>query len=143
MVFPIVELAIELGVPILHHASHSHYFGEDQPRMSDGGHLAELARRYPEAMLICAHISGGGDWEWTIKALRHATNVLLDTSGSATDEGTVDMAVAVVGVDRIVFGCDSSMTAGVGKIRGANVSPQDKEKILGGNMMKLLWRRRS
>jgi len=143
IVFPIVELAIELGVPILHHASHSHYFVEDQPRMSDGGHLAELARRYPEAMLICAHISGGGDWEWTIKALRHAPNVLLDTSGSVTDDGSVDMAVAVVGVDRVVFGCDSSMTAGVGKIRGANLSAQDKEKILGGNMMRLLGRRRS
>ena len=138
VVFPIVELAIELNVPILHHASHSHYFVEDQPRMSDGGHLAELARRYPEAMLICAHISGGGDWEWTIKALRHAPNVLLDTSGSVTDDGSVDMAAAVVGADRVVFGCDSSMTAGVGKIRGANLSAQDKQKILGGNMMRLL-----
>jgi len=143
VVFPIVELAIELGVPILQHASHSHYFVEDQPRMSDGGHLAELARRYPEAILICAHISGGGDWEWTIKALRHATNVLLDTSGSVTDEGTVELAAAVVGVDRLLFGCDSSMTAGVGKIRGANLSPQDKEKILSGNMTRLLRRRKS
>lgn len=143
VVFPIVELATELGVPILQHASHSHYFVEDQPRMSDGGHLAELARRYPEAMLICAHISGGGDWEWTIKALRHATNVLLDTSGSVTDEGTVELSAAVVGVDRLLFGCDSSMTAGVGKIRGANLSAQDKQKILSGNMMRLLQGRKS
>jgi hypothetical protein len=143
VVFPIVELAIELGVPILHHAGHSHYFVEDQPRLSDGGHLAELARRYPEAMLICAHISGGGDWEWTIKAARHAPNLMLDTSGSVTDDGTVEMAAAVVGVDRLVFGCDSSMTAGVGKIRGANLSAADKQKILGENMMKLLRRRKS
>lgn len=142
VVFPIVELAIELGVPILQHASHSHYFVEDQPRMSDGGHLVELAHRYPEAMLICAHISGGGDWEWTIKALRHSPNVLLDTSGSVTDEGTVELAAAVVGVDRLLFGCDSSMTAGVGKIRGADLSAQDKEKILSGNMMRLLRRRK-
>lgn len=143
VVFPIVELAIELGVPILQHAGHSHYFVEDQPRMSDGGHIAELARRYPEAMLICAHISGGGDWEWTIKAVRHAPNVLLDTSGSVTDEGTVDMAVAVAGVDRVLFGCDSSMTAGIGKIRGANLSARDKQKILGGNMLRILRRRKS
>jgi len=143
VVFPVVELAIELGVPILHHASHSHYFVADQPRMSDSGHLAELARRYPEAMLICAHISGGGDWEWTVKAARYAPNVFLDTSGSVTDEGTVEMAVAVAGIDRVVFGCDSSMTAGVGKIRGASLSIQDKQKILGGNMMKLLGRRKS
>jgi hypothetical protein len=143
VVFPIVELAIELGVPILHHASHSHYFVEDQPRLTDSGHLAELARRYPEAMLICAHISGGGDWEWTVKAARHAPNVFLDTSGSVTDADSVDLAVAVAGADRVVFGCDSSMTAGVGKIRGADLSAQDKAKILGGNMMRLLGRRKS
>jgi len=111
--------------------------------MSDAGHLAELARRYPEAMLICAHISGGGDWEWAIKAARHAPNLYLDTSGSVTDADTVDLAAAVVGVDRLVFGCDSSMTAGVGKIRGAELSPQDKERILGGNMQRLLRRRKS
>ena len=143
VVFPVVELSIELGVPILQHALHSHYFVEDQPRMSDSGHLSELARRYPEAMLICAHISGGGDWEWTIKAARHAPNVLLDTSGSVTDEGTVEMAVAIAGIDRVVFGCDSSMTAGIGKIRGANLSIQDKQKILGGNMTRILQRRKS
>lgn len=143
VVFPIVELAIELGVPILHHASHSHYFVEDQPQMSDAGHLAELARRYPEAMLICAHITGGGDWEWAVKAARHAPNLFLDTSGSVTDEGSVEMAVSVVGADRILFGCDSSMTAGVGKIRAADLSRQDKEKVLGGNMQRLLGRRKS
>lgn len=143
VVFPIVELAIELGVPILQHALHFHYFPEDQPRSSDGGNLAELAARYPEAMLIYAHISGGGDWEWTVKSLRHSPNVMLDISGSVTDYGSVDMAVAVAGVDRVVFGCDSSMTACVGKIRGANLSPQDKEKIMGGNMRRLLQGRKS
>src|SRR5262249_28647832 len=93
VVFPIVELAIELGVPILHHAGHAHYVLEDQPRISDGGHLAELARRYPEAKLICAHICGGGDWEWTIKALRNAPTVFLDTSGSVADDGVMELAV--------------------------------------------------
>ena len=138
IVFPIVELAIELRVPILHHAGHGHHPIPKQPNISDGGHLAELGRRYPEARLICAHVGGGGDWEWTIKALRHAQNVFLDTSGSVVDEGIVDMAAAILGVDRLLFGCDMSMTAGVGKIRAARLSPADKQKILGGNMMKLL-----
>jgi len=138
VVFPIVELAIELGVPILHHAGHLHYFLPDQPRISDGGHFAELARRYPEARIICAHVCGGGDWEWEIKSLRHAANVFLDTSGSVIDEGVVEMAARIVGVQRLLFGCDNSMTAGVGKIRGAELSPQDKQKILGGNMLRLL-----
>jgi uncharacterized protein len=143
VVFPIVELAIELNVPILHHAGHSHYFLDDQPHISDGGHLAELSHRYPQAKLICAHICGGGDWEWTIKALRHAPGVYLDTSGSVADEGTVEMAARVLGADRLLFGCDLSMTASVGRMRGANLSAQDKAKILGGNMAKLLQPRKA
>ena len=138
VVFPVVELAIKLRVPILHHAGHGHHPIPKQPNISDGGHLAELGRRYPEARLICAHIGGGGDWEWTVKALRHAPNVFLDTSGSVTDEGIVEMAVSVLGVDRVLFACDNSMTAGVGKMRGARLSPEDKQKVLGGNMTRLL-----
>ncbi|HUT33937.1 MAG TPA: amidohydrolase family protein [Planctomycetota bacterium] len=141
VVFPIAELAIELRVPILQHAGHAHYFVVEQPRLSDAGHAAELSRRYPEAMLICAHVCGGGDWEWTIKALRNAPGVCLDTSGSVIDEGAVEMAAGVLGVERLLFGCDMSMTAGVGKIRGASLGASEKEKILGGNMETLLGRR--
>lgn len=142
VVFPIVELSIELRVPILQHAGHAHYVMTEQPRISDGGHLAELGARYPEARLICAHVGGGGDWQWTIKALRHAKNVYLDTSGSVIDDGIVDLAARVLGVDRLLFGCDMSMTAGVGKIRAAELSPADKQKILGLNMQQLLrWRK--
>jgi predicted TIM-barrel fold metal-dependent hydrolase len=138
VVFPVVELSIELRVPILHHAGHAHHPYPNQPNISDGGHLAELGRRYPEARLICAHIGGGGDWEWTIKALRHAPNVYLDTSGSVIDEGIVEMAAETLGVDRLLFGCDMSMTAGVGKIRGARLNSGEKRKILGANMTQLL-----
>jgi hypothetical protein len=137
-VFPIVELAIDLRVPILHHAGHAHYPLPEQPNISDGGDLAELGRRYPEARLICAHIGGGGDWEWTIKALRHGANVFLDTSGSVVDEGMLEMAVRILGVDRLLFGCDMSMTAGMGKMRALDLAPAEKQKILGDNMAQLL-----
>ena len=138
IVAPIVELAVELRVPILHHAGHSHYFVESQPFISDGGRLAELSARYPEARLICAHVAGGGDWEWTIKALRHAPGVFLDTSGSVIDEGMIEMAARVLGPKRLLFGCDMSMTAGVGKMRGANLAPEDKRQIMGLGMKQIL-----
>ncbi len=138
IVAPLVELAIERGAVILHHAGHGHAPFPGQPNISDGGHLAELGRRYPEARLICAHIGGGGDWEWTIKALRHAPNVYLDTSGSVIDEGIVELAAQTLGVDRLLFGCDMSFTAGVGKIRGANLSAEAKHRILSGNLLRLL-----
>jgi predicted TIM-barrel fold metal-dependent hydrolase len=114
---------------------------EEQPRISDGGHMAELARRYPEAMVICAHIGGGGDWEWTIKALRNAPSVHLDTSGSGIEEGMIEMAARILGPDRLLFGCDNQMTAGVGKVRAADLRAEVKEKIWGGNMQQILARR--
>ncbi|MBM4037147.1 MAG: amidohydrolase [Planctomycetes bacterium] len=140
VVFPVVELAIELRVPILQHAGHAHYFVKEQPRLSDAGMVAELARRYPEAALICAHVCGGGDWEWTIKALRGAPNVYLDTSGSVTDEGVIEAAVRTLGAERLVFGCDMSMTASMGRIRSADIPTQMKDLILGENLRRLLHR---
>jgi uncharacterized protein len=142
VVWPLVEQVIKLGVPILHHAGHASWLPSPQPRVSDGGTFAELAKRYPEAILICAHIAGGGDWEWTVKAMRNAPSVFIDTSGSVLDEGTVEMAVRTLGADRVLFGCDMSMTASVGRIRSAELSDSDRTKILSGNMQRILARRR-
>lgn len=141
VVWPVVELAISLRVPILHHAGHTTWLSQTQPRISDGGHFAELSRRYPDAMLICAHISGGGDWEWTIKALRNAPSVYLDTSGSVVDEGVIEMAARVLGADRLLFGCDGSLTASVGRMRSAFLSEADKRKIFSANFERILSRR--
>jgi len=138
---PIVELAIRLRVPILQHGGHTSWLEVPQPRISDAGHIGTLARRYPEAMIICAHVAGGGDWEWTISALRAAPTAFLDTSGSVVDAGMVERAVRLLGADRLLFGCDMSLTASVGRIRGAEISEDDRRKILSGNALKLRARR--
>jgi predicted TIM-barrel fold metal-dependent hydrolase len=143
VVWPLVEQCIQLGVPILHHAAHAYWLGVPQPRVSDGGHFAELARRYPEAMLICAHITGGGDWEWTVKSLRQVPSVFIDISGSVQDEGSVEMAVEVLGAERVLFGCDMSITASVGRIRSAVLNDDARAKILSGNMERILARRKA
>lgn len=141
VVFPMVELAIQLKVPILQHAGHTMWLSSPQPRISDGSHISTLAARYPEALLICAHICGGGDWEWTIKSLRAARTVYLDTSGSVIDDGVVDMAVRELGAERLLFACDLSMTASVARIRAASLSEAQRSAILGGNMTRILARR--
>ncbi|MCC6540382.1 MAG: amidohydrolase family protein [Bryobacterales bacterium] len=139
---PVLELAGKLGVPILHHAGHTSWLPSPQPNISDGGHIAIAARRFPETMLICAHLCGGGDWEWTVKALRDAPTAFLDTSGSVADEGTVEMAVRELGAGRVLFGTDLSMTAGVGRVRGAQISDAARREVWGGNMARILARRR-
>lgn len=141
VLFPIAELAIRLKVPILQHGGHTSWLSAPQPRISDASHIGELARRYPEAMIICAHAAGGGDWEWTISALRSSPSVYLDTSGSVVDAGVVERAVRLLGADRLLFACDMSLTASVGRIRGAEISDDDRRKILGANALNLYARR--
>ena len=103
--------------------------------------FVRAARLYPEAMLIEAHIGGGGDWEWAIAQLRDAPSVYLDTSGSVIDEGMVERAVRELGADRLLFGTDMTMEGGVGKIAGADLSDDEKEQIFWRNTKGILDRR--
>lgn len=140
---PVIEKCIELNVPILHHQGHCTDPLPGQPNISDAGDLATLAKMYPEAKLIIGHIGGGGDWEWCIRAAAEAPSLYADTSGSVVDEGMIEMAVKYLGADRLLFACDGSMCAGVGKLRGAQIIEADKKKILGENFLHLIGRKTS
>ena len=101
--FPVVERCIELGVPILMHAGYpaAPELRERQPRISTGPHFADIGNRYPEAMFICGHIGGGGDWERQLKGLREAPSVFLDTRGSVIEAGRIERCVRELGIEAI------------------------------------------
>jgi predicted TIM-barrel fold metal-dependent hydrolase len=141
---PVIEKAIAESVPILMHAGYPTTAEEwaKQPNMSHAGDFVQAARLYPEALLIEAHIGGGGDWEWAIKQLRDAPSVYLDTSGSVIDEGMVEMAARELGVHRLLFGTDMTMEGGVGKILGAELTAAERERIFWRNMKGILNRRK-
>jgi predicted TIM-barrel fold metal-dependent hydrolase len=144
VVFPIAEKAIERGVPILGHAGHctDAVTRAAQPNISDAADFRELARRYPELILIEGHLGGGGDWEWTIKMLRDCPNVYLDTSGSNVDDPMIEMAIAELGHKRLLFATDMTMEGGVGKILSAEMSDEQREDIFWRNMRAILERRK-
>jgi predicted TIM-barrel fold metal-dependent hydrolase len=144
IVYPVIEKAIELDIPILIHAGYltDPPQAANQPNLSHAGDFAELAKKYPEAILIEAHIGGGGDWEWAIKSLRHSPNVYLDTSGSVIDEGIMEMAVRELGAERLVFGTDMTMEGGVGKVLGAKITESQRENIFWKNMKAILDRKK-
>ena len=137
---PVVEHCLERGVPILWHQGHCTDLLPDQPNISDAADLAWLANRYPALKLILGHIGGGGDWECTIKQTAEAPTLYADISGSVVDEGLVEMAVEYIGADRLLFACDQSFCAGVGKLRGAQISDNDKRKLWGENFLRLTGR---
>ena len=143
-VHPTIERAIRERVPILEHAGHATTpeFRAAQPNISDAGDFVRAAALYPEALFIEAHIGGGGDWEWSIRQLRDAPTVYLDTSGSVIDEGMVEEAVRELGADRLLFGTDMTMEGGVGKILGAAITAAAREKIFWRNFQAILDMRR-
>ena len=143
VVHPVLEKAIARQVPILEHAGYpttSEHWAA-QPKMSHAEDFVRAAALYPEAMLIEAHIGGGGDWEWALKQLRDAPSVFLDTSGSVVDEGMIERCARELGAERLLFGTDMTMEGGVGKILGADLTRAQKARIFRTNMQAILDRR--
>ncbi|MFH1570778.1 MAG: amidohydrolase family protein [Gemmatimonadota bacterium] len=144
-VHPVLEKAIAERVPVLEHAGYptNPESWVQQPLLSHAADFVRAAALYPEAMLIEAHIGGGGDWEWAIRQLRDAPSVYLDTSGSVIDEGMVEMAVSELGARRLLFGTDMTMEGGVGKILGARLTRAQRELIFWRNFQAILDRRQA
>ncbi len=130
---PIIEKCIDLDVPIM---VHSMRFMDPpnrmrQPFSSNGLHIANAAKRYPEAVFQMGHFTIC-DWHWSLKAIAPYKNVYTDMSGSAYDRPQIEYAVDLLGADRILFATDCSLTTCVGKILGARISDEDKKTILAG-----------
>ena len=129
--YPIVAKAAELGMPILAHSTPEECAG--------------LLDAVPDAKIIMAH-SGGcptalGDWFRAIDVAKHYPNIYLDTASSQIDMGYIEAAVAGVGADRVVFGTDMPLLDpffGMAKVTGADLLQEQKDLILGNNVMNLL-----
>ena len=99
----------------------------------------------PNAKILMAH-SGGcptalGDWFRAIEVAKHYPNLYLDTASSQADMGYIEAMVAGVGAERVIFGTDMPIIDpffGLAKITGANLTQQQKDLILGGNIQRLL-----
>lgn len=130
--YPVIEKCIDLNIPILMHAGKATRPPVEQPHLSGGTHFADVAQRYPEANFIMAHIGGGGDWYWQLKAIAPYKNIVTDMSGSVHDRDIMEQTVAYLGADRVLFGTDGSTGMCVGKILACDIPVEDKKTILEG-----------
>jgi len=134
---PIADRAAELGAPILQHTwikQTGNYPLESEPR-----HLVALARRHPDTTFLMGHT--GGNWELGIRTIIDTPNILADICGGDPELGYVEMAVRLLGADRVCYGSDAlarSLASQIAKVRGADISEDDRAKILGGNMRRVL-----
>ncbi|MBT3346085.1 MAG: amidohydrolase family protein [Gemmatimonadetes bacterium] len=139
---PIMERVVNWDVPVLQHAwrkTTGNLEGESTP-----ADVADLAGRHPQAKIIMAHLNGCNPRG--IEDVVGAPNVCVDTAGGDPESGVVELAVARLGADRVVFGSDAPIRhfgVCLAKILGADLSPQVKRQILWDNLQQRLpiWAR--
>ncbi len=133
----VMEKTIEHDIPLLHHAWY--VTGGGQEFSSEPHDIAVLARKYPEARIIMAHLSGCG--MRGVQDVAACSNVWVDTSGSQPVAGLVEYAVREIGADRILYGSDvpvRDFSVQIGRIFGADIRTSDRERILWKNAGALL-----
>jgi len=140
----VMHKAIEHDAPVLHHSWYLNLWSMSpqelrmQEHRSEPHDVADLARRFPQAKVIMAHMEGCGGRG--ILDIAELPNVWIDTSGSQPFTGTLEFAVRTLGADRILFGTDMmgrGMPSQLGRILGSRLSDEQREQILFRNAQSL------
>jgi len=141
LIYPILEEAVTLDIPVLVHMG--------EPPYAVPSLCVPMIRDNPKATIILAHfgtqgISYAGD---AMNVARAYPNVLLETGWGHTPR--INEAARLLGADRLVFGSDSPPLDLWSQLRlvesltqqpplGVGMSRSDAEKIMGGTMARLL-----
>lgn len=136
--YPIYKKIEESGKPLLIHSSKITRFGKEASINTDPERAVRLAPDFPGLNIIVAHMAAGS-WE-AMDVIAKTDNLFMDTSINGTTF-TMKMAVERMGPDKLIFGSDapySDQEIELLKVKKAEISQQDKGKILSGNISKLL-----
>lgn len=135
-VFPLVEKCIEYKIPILVHSFIKTVGQLDNE--STGLNVSNLARLYPEAKILMAHL--GANCYHGIKAIRNFKNVWVDISGTFLRRDDIDYTVNQIGSERILFGTDmpGSFLFNMGCVEEAALTNEEREMIYYKNALNLL-----
>jgi predicted TIM-barrel fold metal-dependent hydrolase len=130
-IFPFVERAVELDVPLEFHSS-------QEPHTAG---LDRLAARFPRAKFILSHLGGMYNWPAGLELARRRENVWAETSGMVMlRPGAMRAWLDGVGAGRMLFGVDyDTISAGplVAALEGLNLPAADYEKIAWRNAAEL------
>lgn len=135
LVYPIIELAEDLGVPV--------YFHTGTPAFAQPMQLAELALRFPNVPLIMGHMGSTDFKADALPAASLAANIYLDTSWILP--GLVSRAVEQLGPERVIFSSDSPLSELPVELElraAARLSDEARAQLMGGNILRLLGEQR-
>jgi predicted TIM-barrel fold metal-dependent hydrolase len=104
----------------------------------------DIAARYPNITFIIAHCGGSyPDARKGIEIAKKNPNVYLEITLTAVTYRIIEFMVQHVGADRVLFGTDQPMRDPIpqfGWMAYSHCTPEEKEKMFGLNMQKILKR---
>ncbi len=113
---------------------------------------ADAAAKAADVAVVGYHLTRGKGWvcvkiegevaavQAAVDAAKEWENLYLDLTGSALPRGVLELMVARVGAERILFGTDIpfvDIRPQIGYVVFARISDDDKRKILGLNSQRL------
>lgn len=106
--------------------------------------VEKLSEMYGNMTFLLAH--SGASYEvadYNIEVVKKRDNVFLEITLTSMTNGIIEYMVDEVGADRVLFGTDLPMrdpAPQLAWVAYARISADDKKKILGGNILKLIER---
>ncbi|HXG08840.1 MAG TPA: amidohydrolase family protein [Gemmataceae bacterium] len=128
----IIEVVEELRIPILVHP----------PRVGD---LVEVVRAHPKINFILAHLGSFASRDWTehlraIEAAKVLPNLYLETSAVVFFD-YLEQAARELPAEKLLFGSDGPLVdprVELYKVRLLKLPREEEEKVLAGNILRLL-----
>ena len=144
--FPIYEEIFRHEFPLTFHAGED--AGFTAPWHAEPYKIAEVAKRYPEAVIIAAHMGGDNMWQDAAKELAHLPNVYMDVSFSAGRMLQEDFqkACSMWRADRILFGTDSpwhDVRRSIEAVKKLPISEENMNLLFSGNALRILHRNKA
>lgn len=132
----VLDTVAELGIPVIYHPARVALF-------------EEIAHNYPTVDFILAHLGADLSYDWRehlagIEMARRHPNVYLDT-GAVVLTRYIEQAIRELGAEKIIYGSDEpevDCRLEIFKIRMLKLPSEQKEMILGGNLLRLLGKYR-
>jgi uncharacterized protein len=134
----VFEIANKERLPVLVHSGGTLNLPDFQYALPEM--FLNIARKYKDLALIIGHM-GLERWREVSELVIGYENIYLDITMSMPDKARLEFAAGKIGSERILLGTDMPLIdpgISIGLVYGSSLSTNEKENILGFNMLRIL-----